>query len=313
MSFINPNFPRAAVGLRREGVSVISLQKSGRQFSVRRAATIELPAGVLQPDFFAENVIEPQEIVETMRQAITGAGLQSHKKWSISLPADTARMQILTLEAAPKTAAERADVLNWKAERAFGVRPAEMRLALQPLAPDGKGRPRYFAVAIRLETMDEYEELFDALGWQAGLILPRHVSEAQWLMLAKNAKTSGDTLMVSSQADGFTAILLRGNQPSVVRSVQCEIEEREDELYRLLLFYRDRFEAENSAAAELNLRRMLLIGETFPRDRVREISNETLGYDLQVLGANEVGLVLPDGIKFEDIAAPAGLASLAWR
>ncbi|MEP6923197.1 MAG: hypothetical protein ABI954_01920 [Pyrinomonadaceae bacterium] len=307
MSLINPNFPRSAAGLRRESVSVISLQKQGRRFGLRRAATIQLPEGVLQPDFFEENIVEPSQVLSAMREAATSAGLNGQKKWSVSLPADTARMTILTLETAPKSKAERADVLNWKAERAFGEKPAEMRLAFQPLTPDEKGRTRFFAMSIRLDVLAEYEDLFDTLGWKTGLMLPRHISEANWLMLPKS---TGDAMMVSLQADGFTAVLLRASQPAVVRSVICEPEEREDELYRLLLFYRDRFETETSGAS---LQKLLLIGADFPKERLSEIAQETLGYDLQILGSNEVGLSLPAEIRFEDIAAPAGLASLAWR
>jgi hypothetical protein len=308
MSLISPNFPRAAVGLRREAISVLSLQKQGRRFNLSRAATVELAEGVLQPHFDEQNIQNPTEILETLRQATAGAGLQANKKWSVSLPADTARMAIVTLETAPKSAAERNEILNWKAERAFGAKSDEMRVAFQRLAPDAKNRPRYFAVAIRLAVLDEYEAIFDALGWRAGLILPRHVSEAQWLLSGN--KTAGDALMISSQSDGFTAILFRQNQPSVVRSVICELDEREDEIYRLLLFYRDRFD---SNAVEPNLQKLFLIGDDFPKNRLREIARETLDYDLQILGAAEVGLNLPAEIKFEDIAAPAGLASLARR
>lgn len=312
MSLINPNFPRAAAGLRRESVSVVSLQKQGGRFGLRRAATVELSEGALTPDFIEQNVQNAQEVITILREAVSGAGLQGNRKWSISLPADAARMAILTLESVPKSKAERTDVLNWKAERAFGAKSNEMRMAFQPLHPDAKNRPRYFAVAVRLEVLAEYEEIFSQLGWQAGLVMPRHVSEAQWLMVPKNARLGGDCLMVSAQADGFTAILMHAAQPSVVRSVACYREEREDELYRLLLFYKDRFEAENTGA-ELNLRSLLLIGEGISKQRLQEISAETLGYNLQILGAEDVGLMLPQEIRFEDIAAPAGLASLAWR
>lgn len=308
MSLINPNFPHAAVGLRRESVSVVDLQKQNRQFALRRAATIELPANILQPDFFETNILDPNEVLSTIREVVNSAGLNSQKKWSVSLPADAARIAVLSLETAPKTRAERHDVLNWKAERAFGAKANEMRLAFQPLAPDERGRMRFFTVAVQLNVLAEYEDLFDALGWQAGLVLPRHVSEANWLMLP--TKTSGDAMMVSLQADGFTALLLRGSEPAVVRSVICEAAEREDELYRLLLFYRDRFETENSGAS---LQQILFIGNDFESSRVQEIAQETLGYNLQILGQREIGLNLPAEIRFEDVAAPAGLASLAWR
>jgi Tfp pilus assembly PilM family ATPase len=311
-SLIKPNFPRAAAGIRRESVSVVSLQKQGRQFGLRRAATVELPSGVLQPDFFEENIVVPSEVLRALQEAAQSAGLAGQKKWSVSLPADAAQIAILTVETAPKTKAERAEVLNWKAGRAFGAKPEEMRLTFQPLAADANRRIRYFAVAIKLDVLAEYEDLFNELGWQVGLVLPRQISESNWLKTARNTVKQSDALMVSSQVDGFTAILLRQSQPVIVRSVVCTEEEREDEFYRLLLFYRDRFNAEN-IGAEINLKDILLIGDDFKAARVQEIATETLGYNLRILGWDEVGLDLPPEIQFEDVAAPAALASLAWQ
>lgn len=309
-SLINPNFPRAAVGLRRESVSVVNLGKTGKQFVLRRAATVELGENALQPDFFQPNVQEPTEVLATIREAAQEAGLNQQKKWSVSLPADTARIAVLTLEVQPKSKPELAEVLNWKAERAFSAPANEMRVTFQPLQPDQKGRPRFFAVAVRAEVLAEYEALFAQLNWHTGLVLPRHVSEANWLTLPKNAGSAGDTLLVSSQADGFTAMLLRNSQPNVVRSVACDFAEREDELYRLLLFYRDRAEAENS---NQSLQKMLLIGDGFDRAKLDQLAHDTLGYDLRILNPQDIGLNLPNELRFEDIAAPAGLASLAWR
>ena len=92
-------------------------------------------------------------------------------------------------------------------------------------------------VATPLALLDEYERLFHKLGWRAGLLLPRHMGEAQWL--TRNG-ANGDSLLLSSTTDGFTAVVFRGKQPLIFRSIECEPDELEDEFYRLLLFYRDR-------------------------------------------------------------------------
>jgi len=47
--------------------------------------------------------------------------------------------------------------------------------------------------------------------------------------------------------------------------------------------------------------------------RVAEIAGQTLGISLKPVGAAEVGLTIPGGdLSFDAIAAPAGLARLAW-
>ena len=91
----------------------------------------------------------------------------------------------------------------------------EMRISRRKIKPDANGKSRYFATAVKLSVIDEYETMFETLGWQAGLILPRAVSEANWLVDSKN---KDDSLLISSQTDGFTALLLRGDEPTVVRS-----------------------------------------------------------------------------------------------
>jgi hypothetical protein len=48
--------------------------------------------------------------------------------------------------------------------------------------------------------------------------------------------------------------------------------------------------------------------------KIREISSEALGRPLRILQAEDVGLNVPAGsLSFDDLAAPAGLASYGFR
>jgi hypothetical protein len=159
-----------------------------------------------------------------------------------------------------------------------------------------------------LSVIDEYETLFETFGWHAGLIMPRAVSEANWLV---DAKSKADTLLISSQSDGFTALLLRGDEPTVVRSVTCADSERDDEVFRLLMFYRDRFGEDSS---DNFLEKILLVGKDFAPAKLKDISVEALGRTLNILRPEDVGLSLPvQSLSFDDLAAPAGLATLGWN
>jgi hypothetical protein len=161
---------------------------------------------------------------------------------------------------------------------------------------------------VKLSVIDEYETVFESLGWTAGLILPRAVSETKWLL---GAQGGVDSLLLSSQNDGFTALLLRGDEPAVVRSVTCSQSECDDEIYRLLMFYNDRFSDPQLGGS---LDSLLVIGKDLGTAKIKEISAEALGRSLRVLRAEDVGLSVPGGnLNFDDLAAPAGLASLGWR
>ncbi|HMS41980.1 MAG TPA: hypothetical protein PKE69_17240, partial [Pyrinomonadaceae bacterium] len=175
------------------------------------------------------------------------------------------------------------------------------------ISPDTNGKSRYFATAVKLSVIDEYETLFERKGWRAGLIMPRAVSEAKWL---SGASADTDSLLISSQSDGFTALLLRGDEPVVIRSVTCTDDERDDEIYRLLMFYRDRLGGETNVNF---LERLLLVGKNFAPAKLTEIAAEALGEALEVLRPEDVGLNLPvQDLSFDELAAPAGLASYGF-
>ncbi|HYY42312.1 MAG TPA: hypothetical protein VE775_06225, partial [Pyrinomonadaceae bacterium] len=212
----------------------------------------------------------------------------------------------------PGSRAEADEMLRWKTERTFGHAPDELRVARERLRPDAQGRPRYLATAVRLAVLVEYEAAFAALGWQAGLILPRHMGEAWWLM---KDRTPADALLVSTHADGFTAVLLRAGQPLFVRSIVCEAEDRADELYRFLLFYRDRMAAQAGESGDTSapLAQLLVAGRGLEPQVAHALVAETLDMHPRLVNAEDVRLALPaSDLDFNLIAAPAGLAALAW-
>jgi hypothetical protein len=216
---------------------------------------------------------------------------------------------ILTLESAPASRAELEEVLKWKMERGFGTSLDELSISRERLPADPQGRARYLAVATPAAVLREYENVLQSLGWRAGLIVPRHLGEGQWL--TQNG-SRGDSLLLSSSEKGFTAVVFRGKQPLIVRTVACDPNECEDELFRLLLFYRDRRSGDSEVAVPLA--RMLIVGNLMSKDRAGEIVTETLGANLRSLDAADLGLQLVTReLSFDAIAAPAGLATLSWQ
>jgi len=304
---IHPWYPATALGLEKDQASVVELERRGNVGSLRRAATVKLPEALINPSFEEPNIGDHGELAAAVRELAASAGLLKHKRWSVSLPEATARTLILTMES--NTGSELEEVLKWKMDRGFGVPLDELSVSRERLTKDSQGRDRYLVVGTRLAVLGEYEHLFSLLVWRAGLVLPRHLGESQWL--TRNGST-GDSLLLSSTSDGFTAVVFRDKQPLIFRNIQCDPDERDDELYRLLLFYRDRRASETEY--EQPLSRFMVTGEGFDKVRASEIVNETTGGDLRPLQAEDLGLRLPSqSLDFDTIAAPAGLATLSWK
>jgi hypothetical protein len=305
---VSPWYPSTAIGLEKGSASLVQLER-GRNNApqLRRAANIRLEESLLKPDFHESNVADLAELAGALNELAASAGLLKQKRWSVTLPEATVRTAILTLETTPGSSSELEEVLTWKIERGFGVSLDELSISRERLSADAQGRERYLVVAARTAVLDEYEKIFGSLGWRTGLLLPRHMGEAQWLTMNG---APGDSLLLSSSAEGFTAVVFRGKQPLILRSITCEPQDCEDEFYRLLLFYSDRRTSEHVQP----LSRLMIVGDAFPKDRATEIANETLETNLRPLAARDLGLELPSrDISFDAIAAPAGLASLSWQ
>jgi hypothetical protein len=307
-----PRYPSAALGLESTNATVVNLDYRRRDgFVIRRAATLGLPAGLITPHYDESNIADAEALAQSLNEVALGAGLGRQQKWSIAMPEGATRTLILTLDSAPASRKELEEVLRWKIERVLGASLEDMRVSRDRLKPDAQGRARFIVTGMHRDVLAEYEATFAALGWRTGLILPRHMGEARWLVRNNQA---GDALLLSSHAEGFTALLMRDKEPLITRSVICEEGDRDDELYRLLLFYRDRLSPTGGASPIATLQSLLVTGDGFDKQHVSEIIAETLDTSLSALGPNEVGLALPSNdLSFDAIAAPAGLAALAWR
>jgi len=306
---IDPWYPATAIGLEKGVASVIQLERvKGWTCRLRRAATFNIADSLLRPSFDELNIEDPRQLASVLSELATSAGLLKQKRWSLSLPEATARTQVLTIETQPQSSSELQEILKWKIERGFGAPMEDLSISRERLQKDAQGRDRYLVIGIRKAILAEYERLLDALGWRAGLILPRHLGESQWLV--RNGSV-GDSLLLSGSSQGFTGVFFRDKHPLIVRTVECTSDEFEDEFYRLLLFYRDRSAPEEPQGS--GLLRLMVVGEGITKERAGEIVKETTGDDVRSLRAEDLGLQLPNrDFSFDSIAAPAGLATMSW-
>ena len=77
----------------------------------------------------------------------------------------------------------------------------ELSISRERLSRTIRDRDRYLVVAARTSILNEFENVLHSLGWRAGLILPRHMGEGQWLT------------MNGSQGDGCCSVRLKADLP----------------------------------------------------------------------------------------------------
>jgi hypothetical protein len=304
--FLAPPAPQVAAGFVDGNFAVVDLRRGRSGFSLSSSAVTQLPAGLLNPAFDTPNIQDAEELAQVVIQTTEAAGLANRRRWSVALPDATARTLVVTLESKPSSRNELNEVIAWKIERVISARPGDLRTSRQRLNPAG-GQDRYLVTVAHDEVLTQYESVFAGIGWRAGLILPRHIGEAQWLIWEDSP---GDKILVSANQSGFTSVIIRNSEPALVRTFVCEPESIPDELHRFALYYRDRLG--NGGSANM-LTRMLVLGDIGLAE-ARSAVADALDSEPRTLDPAEFGMDLTgEAIRFDQLAGAAGLATIAWQ
>ncbi len=300
-----PDLPRTALAISETHLSIVTLRKSRGEFEPRNLGVLRLPNGLINPSFTEPNVTNEASLSEYLNKTAKQAGINRPRGLSLALPSGSARSHVIHLDSNPGSHKEMMQVLEWKIERAFGQKTYDLKISYTRLK-DAHGFSQWLVSAIHNQVLEQYERIFKELRWPVGLILPQHLGEAQWLI---RQRLNDDQVIVSLNERGFTTVIVRGDEPILVREVECTPEEREDEFYRIIVFYRDRLVSETEP---IKLSRVLTLGTAAEQRSFREVVVSALENHTIALDTNQIGLRVDSSAPFNHFAAASGLATMAW-
>ncbi|HEU0174122.1 MAG TPA: hypothetical protein VFV58_07640 [Blastocatellia bacterium] len=301
-----PQLPRTSLSISETHLALITLKRIGGDFEPRNLGVSRVPAGMVRASFTEPNIADERVLIEHLSKTASRSGLENIKELSVSLPSGSARSIVASLDATPTSRAELGQMIEWKAERGLGQKFADLRINYTRLRDLG-GRPQYLISATTEHVIAQYERIFERLGWHAGMIAPQHIGEAQWLM---RQGLEDDQIVVSLNERGFDTVIVRGQEPLMVREVECAPEERENEFYRLMVFYRDRLALEG---ADRPLNRALMIGPVFEQRRFHNVLASAMERNVVALDPPQIRLRVDPNAPFDHFAAAGGLATMAWN
>jgi hypothetical protein len=300
-----PRMPNTAAGFVDDNFTVVDLRRGRGGFALASSAVTQLPPGLVTPAFDQLNVQNTSELTEIILHTAEAAGLSRKKRWSVALPDGAARTLIIVLESKPESRRELNEILSWKIERVVASAASQLRISRQRISPAGR-QERYLVTVAHNDVLSQYESVFNSTGWDTGLMLPRHLGEAQWLGWDNSP---GDKILVSGNRDGFTSLVIRNGEPILVRMFACDAQSRADELHRFALYYQDKL-ADGPAA---KLTGMLVLGGIDLADAQQAIGDATSS-EPRALDPVEFGFDLAgEQIQFDHLAGAAGLATVAWQ
>jgi len=301
-----PRFPRTSLSISETHLSLITLKRSGRDFEPRNLGVSRLPDGLVRASFTEPNITDEAALIDRLAKTASRAGMGNLRALSVCLPSGSARSLVVALDSRETSRSELEQVIEWKAERGLGQKFSDLRINYTRLKDLG-GRPQYLVSATTERVIAQYERIFGRLGWHAGMIAPQHIGEAQWLM---RQGLEDDQVVVSLNDRGFDAVIVRGQEPLLVRAVECAPEERENEFYRLMVFYRDRLTHEG---LDRPLNRALMIGPVNEQRRLHNVLASAMERQVVALAPQQIGLRIDPNAPFSQFAAAGGLATMAWN
>jgi len=304
--FFEARVPHIGAGFIDDRFVVVDMQRKRSHLAIAASAYTVLPPDLIRPGFDSPNITNPEELAEIIQQTAEGAGLANRRKWSVTLPPDVARTVVIGVEGNPTSRKEIDEIVAWKVERALGISTTGLRVARARL-PESSAGQRYLVTVSPESVVAEYEGVFQAVGWQVGLLLPKLLGEAEWLL---GDTTAGDKLLISAHTGGFASVIVRGAEPLLIRN-HDGIQSFADEIYRVVLFYLDRFRTGHEG--EPGLEQLMVIGEVDRGQAVRAVADAT-GNVPHLITPTDLGLDLHgEPISFDLIAAASGPAILALK
>lgn len=299
-----PAMPQTSLSITPTHLALVQLNKRSGALQPKKLGVQTLSEGVLKAALTEPNIARESEFIEALSTLADKAGFGRKLKLSVTLPEGSAHSLVTTLDQHPASRGELEQMLDWKISRTSNLKTTDMRMSYQQLS-DVNGQARYLVSAVHAHVLEQYERILKQIGWQSGAIIPQHLGEAQWL-LRSDSEPDEDQALVSVNDRGFVVVIVRGQEPLLIREVTCEAKEREDEFFRLLIFYRDRLNPTQP------LKRILLIGEPSEQNAFSQALTSALDQSPQKLTPLTIGLNLDASVPFNRMAAAAGTASMAF-
>lgn len=297
--------PRVALSFTEDSIVAAQVRKKRGEFHIEKSASVSLPKALVNPDFLQANISDPNMLAKLIRQVTEQAGLRRESRWSVALPEGVARTHVINLDVASESNDELEETINWRLERMLTIEASRLRIVKQPI---DNSQQKFLVTTVEKNVISEYENVFNQAGLYAGMLMPRHLCEA--ILLGRD-KSPADKLLISHNHDGFVSVFLRDDKPVMVRPhMNCPIDEREAELYRLIVYYREKI-VQQSIEVPLHV---LVVGN----DQEMEISQSILAdalhdFKFSILNMDQLGVKVTNTQKdTTQLTAAAGLASLGY-
>jgi len=237
------------------GVAAARVSGRGRR-ALESHAFEQLPKGAVVPSPVELNLVDPVAVGAALDRVLSRANGHGHAhEFALIVPDEVVRVFLLQFESFPKSSAEAAPLLRFRLRKSvpFESEEASVSYSLQPGGPPSApaGSIHVLAAIARQKIIRQYEELLEARGQRAGVVISSTlaalplVDDARPALLAR---LSGNTLTTAIVHSGALAVYrcsaLHGAEESLVPRDLL------DEIFPAIAYFQDTW---SQSVAEVRL------------------------------------------------------------
>lgn len=284
--FVEAEPPLFAVEVRPRALSAVRLVREGRRLALAAAASLELPAGVLELSVTRPNVVDPAGFRRTLSTLLERAGALEAGRVALVLPDAVLRLALVPAgETKAHRRTEMEELVRFRLHKAlpFDVREAQMAWA-------GPQEGQLLVAAIFRPVLAGYEQALVDLGLQPGLVEP-----AALALLAAERGEDGDRLLVNWDFGYVSLVVARAGWPLVVRTLSGALaaDAVAREVANTILYYREKLGGAGLAGAAIRSAHV-------PAEEAVVLLRDPIGFPPQVIDPGS-----PLGLDIEVTAAQA--------
>jgi len=213
--------------------------------------SVSLEEGVLQVGLREPNILQPERFIEAVRQVLAPlAGRED--RLAVTLATGAGLVMPAEVESAFKNRSEGEEMLRWQLKNSLPVEPANMRLDYQILEKTEAGRFRILIGAMVSAVLDQYETIFNEVGFKPVTIDFHMLSLFNYYR--PRFDFGNDFILLAIDGREIGLFYFQGGILRFFRARQMVRESRQlvQELHRSLVTCQDKFPASGRAAVFLH-------------------------------------------------------------
>lgn len=242
--FLTPQSAEVALQFTSSAVVAARVEGKAGRVALRALVSVPLRPGALVPGLESAGFADRDEVMATVRTALSRIGAEPAARAALVVPDVVARFRMFPQAEVAAEPARRQELVAFRMQKLLPFAPGDSRVVA---AFPRNGTDPVVGIGFSSSVLQTYEQAAESFGLDVGQV------ETASMALLRGMGEAGDALLVHHDAAWLTVTVVRDGWPVSVRSfdggVAASLEEVRREIASTAVFWRDRLEGRRLESA----------------------------------------------------------------